>query len=196
MSATNSLIKQVLQIAKRTFARTPLGSPHQRRKFVLPPDDFKLGIKHLKELMDGLRDTDLGLDKSLVMNSKGKRDIHEPPVTYVKIFEDSDLSVGIFIVKSGARIPLHNHPNMHGLLKIVGGQVDVNVYTKWYPQNGDTLEIPQFLQDKQHFIQQGLVFPTEKVSLSNITSAYETLILTPGKSLNTYYLDNGNHWHN
>ena len=77
---------------------------------------------------------------------------------------------------------------MHGLLKIVGGQVDVNVYTKWYPQN-DTLEIPQFLQDKQHFIQQGLVFPTEKVSLSNITSAYETLILTPGKSLNTYLLE-------
>lgn len=184
MSSSNSLIRQVLQMAKHTFARVPLnGLPRQKRHFLLAPEDFKLGIKQLKELMDGLRDTDLGLDKSQLMNSEGYvREPKEPPITYIKIHEDSDISIGIFIIKPGCRIPLHNHPNMHGLLKVVSGQVNVNVYTKWIPKKGDTLEIPPFLQDKQHFIKQGLVFPTEKVSLKEIDSSYETLLLSPDQN--------------
>jgi cysteamine dioxygenase len=38
-------------------------------------------------------------------------------VTYIGIYEDRDISVGIFIIRCGRRIPLHTHPGMHGLIK-------------------------------------------------------------------------------
>jgi cysteamine dioxygenase len=55
-------------------------------------------------------------------------------VTYIGIYEDRDISVGIFIIGRGCRIPLHNHPGMHGVLKVVHGQIDVASYTKLRPE--------------------------------------------------------------
>ena len=52
------------------------------------------------------------------------------PVTYIGIYEDRDISVGIFIIRRGCRIPLHNHPGMYGVIKVVHGKVDVATYTK------------------------------------------------------------------
>ena len=34
------------------------------------------------------------------------------------VHEDRDFSISIFIVDGHARIPLHNHPEMHGLLQV------------------------------------------------------------------------------
>ena len=55
-------------------------------------------------------------------------------MTYIGIYEDRDISVGIFIIGRGCRIPLHNHPGMHGVLKVVHGQIDVASYTKLRPE--------------------------------------------------------------
>ena len=182
-SSSSSLIVQVLRMAKQTFARTP-SILNQKRKFVLPPDEFKSKLQDLRQLVDRLQSSDLGLEHSKVLTSSSREKLpHEAPVTYIKLLDDTDVSIGIFIVKSGFRIPLHNHPNMHGLLKVVYGNVDVNVYTKWIPKNSDPLEIPSFLQDKTHLIHQGLVFPTEKHILKNVDSTFEPLLLYPGMSI-------------
>ena len=34
------------------------------------------------------------------------------------VHEDPDFSISIFIMNGKARIPLHNHPDMHGLLQV------------------------------------------------------------------------------
>ena len=60
-------------------------------------------------------------------------DFRHAPVTYIGIYEDRDISVGIFIIRRGCRIPLHNHPGMYGILKVVHGCVDVSSYTKVSP---------------------------------------------------------------
>lgn len=43
---------------------------------------------------------------------------HEAPVTYMMIYEDSDVHICIFILKNGVSLPLHDHPNMVGILKV------------------------------------------------------------------------------
>lgn len=35
-----------------------------------------------------------------------------PPITYLLIYEDSRVSLGIFCLPARAKIPLHNHPGM------------------------------------------------------------------------------------
>ena len=39
------------------------------------------------------------------------------------------LQVGIFIVRKGCSIPLHNHPNMFGIIKCLAGRFDLTSYS-------------------------------------------------------------------
>ena len=66
---------------------------------------------------------------------------------------------------------------MHGLLKVVYGQVDVSVYSKV----NKIVDIPQTLLDKTHLIDQGFVVPTEKLLLKSLDQNSEALLLSPGR---------------
>lgn len=54
---------------------------------------------------------------------------HQAPVTYIEVFEDQHVSVGVFVLRDGAKIPLHDHPYMYGVLKVIYGKVRVQSYT-------------------------------------------------------------------
>ena len=107
-SSSKSAIQAVVQCARRTFSR-------KFHKFVLNSEEFSSSLNDLKILLNGLRAKDVGLDASPALKS---RELTQAPVTYIKIHEDHDVSIGIFVVKGGQKIPLHNHPKMHGLLKV------------------------------------------------------------------------------
>ena len=109
MSSSKAAIQAVVQTARRTFSR-------KFQNFVLNPEEFSASLNELKKLLDGLRACDVGLDKSHALKSTAPS--MTAPVTYIKIHEDQDVSIGIFLVKGGQKIPLHNHPKMHGLLKV------------------------------------------------------------------------------
>lgn len=53
----------------------------------------------------------------------------QAPVTYIEVFEDQHVSIGVFVLRDGAKIPLHDHPNMYGVLKVIHGKVKVQSYT-------------------------------------------------------------------
>ena len=192
-SSSNNLVLQVLQMAKITFARKLSANP-LRRELVLPPDEFKANLRELKQLMTGLKSSDLGLEHSeTIKGISGRRSplsglfrrtANEAPVTYIKVLEDIDVSIGIFIVKAGSRLPLHNHPNMYGLLKVVYGMVDVKIYSKFEPKSGeeDKLLLPTMLQEDPSLFDQGIIFPTKTQILTNVNSTHNTLLLSPGKT--------------
>lgn len=54
---------------------------------------------------------------------------HRAPVTYIEVFEDEHVSIGVFVLRDGAKIPLHDHPYMYGVLKVIYGKVKVQSYT-------------------------------------------------------------------
>lgn len=72
----------------------------------------------LVSLVTAIRAEDLKLtprnNKASCAASAG---LQSPPVGYMHICETEVFSMGVFLLKSGASIPLHDHPGMNGMLK-------------------------------------------------------------------------------
>ena len=178
MNSQECIINQVCQMALKTFARTKSDS-NPKLHFDSTLEEFKLNLHQLQQIVNNLKYCDLGLEKSKCIIDPENQ---EAPVTYINVLTHRDVSIGMFIVKSGSRIPLHNHPNMHGILKIVYGTVDITEYTKWQPESVNDIEFPALLQEKPHFYTKGFCFPVDKKVHTNVESSSDAIVLSPDKS--------------
>ena len=60
------------------------------------------------------------------------------PVLHMEILEKSSVvSLSMFLIRRGFKIPLHNHPNMHGFGKIIYGKGKIVSYTLNEAKNDD-----------------------------------------------------------
>ncbi|NP_001088077.1 uncharacterized protein LOC494774 [Xenopus laevis] len=112
----SSLIQKVARQARQTFRSTGGGGAG--------PSAESLG--QLRKLVSQVRAEDVGLGASRPRSSGGKG----PPVTYMHICETSCFSMGVFLLRPGACIPLHDHPGMHGLLKVLYGKLRINGFDR------------------------------------------------------------------
>lgn len=64
----------------------------------------------------------------LKMKPNGSQSEHNPPVTYMHICETESFSMGVFLLNNGASIPLHDHPGMNGMLKVLYGKVSISCF--------------------------------------------------------------------
>ncbi|XP_060529375.1 2-aminoethanethiol dioxygenase [Cylas formicarius] len=76
----------------------------------------KINVEHVNLLPQFMTDQ--------LWNQPGKA-----PVTCIEIYEDENVSMGIFILKPDGKLPLHNHPDMHGLIKVIAGKVKITSYS-------------------------------------------------------------------
>ncbi|KAE8590058.1 hypothetical protein XENTR_v10017922 [Xenopus tropicalis] len=112
----SSLIQKVARQARQTFRSTGGGGPG--------PSAESLG--QLRKLVSQVRAEDVGLGGGRPRSAGGKG----PPVTYMHICETSCFSMGVFLLRPGACIPLHDHPGMHGLLKVLYGKLRVSGFDR------------------------------------------------------------------
>ncbi|KAK5851362.1 hypothetical protein PBY51_002164 [Eleginops maclovinus] len=70
-------------------------------------------------------------------------ELQSPPVTYMHICETEVFSMGVFLLRSGASIPLHDHPGMNGMLKVLYGKVSVRCFDKLENNLSDGSAPPQ-----------------------------------------------------
>lgn len=86
----------------------------------------------LKSLLMEVRAADLKLVPRRADSSAAAVPYHHgaPPVTYMHICETDHFSMGVFLLKSGASIPLHDHPGMHGMLKVMYGKVRISCFDR------------------------------------------------------------------
>lgn len=83
----------------------------------------------LQSLMTEIRAADLKIAPRKV-DSVSTPLPHNPPVTYMHICETDEFSMGVFLLKSGASIPLHDHPGMYGMLKVLYGKVRITCFDR------------------------------------------------------------------
>ncbi|NP_001008634.1 2-aminoethanethiol (cysteamine) dioxygenase a [Danio rerio] len=101
-------------------------------------DNNKVFLEHqadLVALLSDIRAADLKIAPPTKVSTSSPS---VPPVTYMHICETDVFSMGVFLLKSGASIPLHDHPGMHGMLKVLYGKVSIRCYDKLDKAESDT----------------------------------------------------------
>ncbi|XP_023948477.1 2-aminoethanethiol dioxygenase [Bicyclus anynana] len=92
--------------------------------------DISTNLTKLKSLMDSLKADDLGFDQKLNDPATWRRP-SKAPCTYIEVFQNSLVNMSIFVLKPGFKMPLHDHPHMHGLLKVITGEVRIRSFTEY-----------------------------------------------------------------
>ncbi|KAJ0170798.1 hypothetical protein K1T71_013570 [Dendrolimus kikuchii] len=93
-------------------------------------NELTTNLNKLKTIMDGLRADDLGFDKTLNNPDTWKKS-NKAPCTYIEVFQNSQINMSIFVLRPGFKMPLHDHPHMHGLLKVVAGAVKIRSFSEY-----------------------------------------------------------------
>ncbi|XP_063291018.1 2-aminoethanethiol dioxygenase [Pelobates fuscus] len=118
----NSLIQKIARQARLTFRGVGGGGPEGHKS-------FSENVGQLRKLVGEIRAEDLKIRP----RKNGQAPIsvpHNPPVTYMHICETDCFSMGVFLLKGGTCIPLHDHPGMHGMLKVLYGKVRISGFDK------------------------------------------------------------------
>ncbi|XP_029282102.1 2-aminoethanethiol dioxygenase-like isoform X2 [Cottoperca gobio] len=133
-SNMTSIVQRIARQALATFRSPPRAGEEAAKSF----------LEHqskLRSLMTEVRAADLKLvprradDSSPVLPYQHHGG---PPVTYMHICETDQFSMGVFLLKSGASIPLHDHPGMHGILKVMYGKVRISCFDRLERPGGST----------------------------------------------------------
>jgi cysteamine dioxygenase len=56
--------------------------------------------------------------------------VKDAPAAFMDVYECKQFSITIFMLKANKSMPLHNHPDMFGLMKILKGSLLINSYNK------------------------------------------------------------------
>eukprot|EP00090_Calanus_glacialis_P020390 TRINITY_DN3137_c0_g1_i1.p1 TRINITY_DN3137_c0_g1~~TRINITY_DN3137_c0_g1_i1.p1 ORF type:complete len:264 (-),score=79.01 TRINITY_DN3137_c0_g1_i1:140-931(-) len=179
-------IEKVFQLAVATFSKKT------------PSEAAKKNLDILIAQTNKLTGADVGLDLCSVLNSgspKNTSDSHDScdnythgmsskaPVTYIPVSENKDVSMGIFIIREGQGIPLHDHPHMHGIIKCLKGNLKITSFTKKEDQQvgrlPDRIKRSPQLVDK---VKYGELFLAEQGEQTNLNPESGSCVLGPHKS--------------
>lgn len=117
--ATLPLIEIIKRQAFTTFSKVSSGLT----------GNFEDNLLKLRCLINKVTSEDVCLDPSILNPVAQGTENSSAPVTYIEILDDPNLTIGIFVLKNGARLPLHDHPLMYGVLKVVHGTVKIQSYS-------------------------------------------------------------------
>ncbi|XP_033109752.1 2-aminoethanethiol dioxygenase-like [Anneissia japonica] len=140
----------------------------------------KLNI--LKCLCNEIKAADLNITLSTqeaLSSNSARPSYSRPPVSYMEIYEDKVLTMGIFLLRKGSRIPLHDHPGMYGFCRVLYGTISVESFSH-IDKDISELNVPEFeeFQDKPGPDMRFLT-PTKHNQSGEFSSNTGTCVLLP-----------------
>ncbi|GBL93263.1 2-aminoethanethiol dioxygenase [Araneus ventricosus] len=163
----SSIVELIAKQAQATFSRS------------ITEESFLENLTKLIKNVNKVRASDLKLNKDTLRTINSDNDDKRlAPVTYIEVAENKTFSMGIFLLRSGARIPLHDHPGMHGVLKVIQGTVKITSYSAVSKVPSD-IKLPQDIYNRVKGVQKERLIPVEKHSSGNVTEKDEPCVLKP-----------------
>ncbi|XP_061053931.1 2-aminoethanethiol dioxygenase [Eubalaena glacialis] len=150
---------------------------------------FPENLSKLKSLLTLVRAEDLNISPRKATLQPLRPNL--PPVTYMHICETDGFSLGVFLLKSGTSIPLHDHPGMHGILKVLYGTVRISCMDKLEVGSGQRPRAPPPEQQFEPPLQPGerdAVRPGVLRSRAEYTAASGPCVLAPHRD-NLHQID-------
>lgn len=110
----NNKTPLIQKIAKQAFVA------YKDLKYSANGDNKVLADKQaeLVSLVTAVRAADLKIAPRDTQPGSGTAGLQSTPVAYMHICETEVFSMGVFLLSTGASIPLHDHPGMNGMLKV------------------------------------------------------------------------------
>ncbi|KAA0725606.1 2-aminoethanethiol dioxygenase [Triplophysa tibetana] len=118
-----SVIQKIASQANQTFKNIPSSGNNVDNKVFVEQQT------ELVSLVSQITAEDLNIAPPKKLSASSEKP-PSAPVTYMHICETDAFSMGVFLLTPGASIPLHDHPGMNGVLKVLYGTVDIRCYDK------------------------------------------------------------------
>lgn len=132
-------------------------------------------VRLLSSMMNNVKKSDVNFDMTKVPKYMDADD--EAPVSYIGIFEDPVMTMAIFVIRDGYKIPLHDHPGMYGFCKVIHGSAWLQSYSN-PPKNFDSQPPEEITRQLKPMFKNTL----KPVSLENdivVSSDDDCCVLTP-----------------
>lgn len=113
------LLHQIIRLARSTFDPKNLSTATQN-------------YAKLKDLVDKLSINDINLPVSVLSGHSippAYKDGPPSPCAHVPLLEHPDVGISIFILAANEVMPLHDHPQMYGMLKAISGNLSIEGFT-------------------------------------------------------------------
>ncbi len=136
MAAALRLLPQIVR-KSRELAPQLMAQSHSEPFSPRLQDD----VDDLHSLISRLSLTELGFEPP--KGSSNKPGDPLPPCYHTDVYESEHVSVSIFSLRdSGCKIPLHDHPEMRGFLKVIHGSVRVTYFSLLQSSEEELLSLP------------------------------------------------------
>ncbi|XP_024399773.1 plant cysteine oxidase 4 isoform X2 [Physcomitrium patens] len=123
--ASAPAVQRLYDVCKKVFTSTGVPSEAQ--------------VANVRAVLDNIKPSDLGLvndeqqnggDRCFTGDGKGNwlRPRYSLPISYLHLYECDLFSMGVFVLPTSASIPLHNHPGMTVLSRLLYGKMHVRAY--------------------------------------------------------------------
>lgn len=127
---------------------------------------FQENLSSLIQCMNRLTLSDVYVEKEFILNQDSHRD-KVNPIIYIPVYEDLHVLVSIFILKSNSVIPLHDHPLMHGILKVLSGSVHIQSYSHSSNYIKQRNENEACSPSEQYFVEDDVLYPERLIVNKN-----------------------------
>lgn len=116
-----SLFAKIIRQAKITFDHKNI-------------EIFRTNFYELKLLVDQLKIHDLNINTNLISSAAFSIQ-SKAPCTFVDIYENDHFTMSVFILKQNFTMPIHDHPNMFGILRCIEGELKVQSFSETQLEN-------------------------------------------------------------